>query len=322
MRFFSLALLILFFALLNLNADAQACGSYEVSVSVQDESRKPVENAVVQLLPLTKDETKGKQFVREENELSKFSIRFIEGHSLREFHKLIVSADGYKTAETELKVFSCRNQSVTVRLPKKNSAAAPVWDFTNSIQVSTEDAEGKALSGVKVIIKKDEKIVQTEVLEYFGAGFKLPNGEYLFRFEKEGFQPQEIKVDLTKIADLSIKSQLKPSKSSNKTSILTGNVYDPMGALIVNAKVTAVNQKGEKFETHTNDEGVYTLNLPFNEYQPTFSYRIAKYDITVEFVGFEKFILKDFKIIGGYAEKMHLDFALDVLVISDPETLQ
>jgi hypothetical protein len=31
--------------------------------------------------------------------------------------------------------------------------------------------------------------------------------------------------------------------------------------------------------------------------------------------------LKDFKIVGGYTEKMPLDFALDVLVMSGPITV-
>ncbi len=42
--------------------------------------------------------------------------------------------------------------------------------------------------------------------------------------------------------------------------VLTGTVYDANGAVIVKSKVTAVNQKGEKFEATTNDEGVYSLN--------------------------------------------------------------
>jgi len=37
--------------------------------------------------------------------------------------------------------------------------------------------------------------------------------------------------------------------------------------------------------------------------------------------GFEKYILKDFKVIGEYNSKMQLDFALDVLTIIDPVTI-
>lgn len=108
--------------------------------------------------------------------------------------------------------------------------------------------------------------------------------------------------------------------NAQKTT-LSGTVYDANGAVIVKSKVTAIDQKGGKFETLTNDEGVYTLNLTYNPYEPVFSYRLAKYDITVEAVGFEKFTLKDFKVTGKYTEKMRLDFALDVLAYSDPITV-
>lgn len=104
-------------------------------------------------------------------------------------------------------------------------------------------------------------------------------------------------------------------------TVLTGSVYDANGAVVVNSKVTAVNQKGEKFENYTNDDGVYTLNLPYNEYQPAYSFKVAKYDITVEAHGFEKFTLKDFKVTGKYAKKMQLDFALDVLTYTQPITV-
>ena len=97
-------------------------------------------------------------------------------------------------------------------------------------------------------------------------------------------------------------------------AILTGSVCDANGAVIVKSKVTAVNQNGEKFEALTNEDGIYTLNLPYNDYQPTYTFRIAKYDITVESNGFEKFTLKDFKVVGKYAKQMYLDFALDAFV--------
>ena len=43
--------------------------------------------------------------------------------------------------------------------------------------------------------------------------------------------------------------------NAQKTT-LTGTVYDANGAVIVKSKVTAVNQKGEKFEAVTNEDGV------------------------------------------------------------------
>lgn len=102
---------------------------------------------------------------------------------------------------------------------------------------------------------------------------------------------------------------------SAQKSILTGSVYDANGAVIPGAKITVADVKGEKFETKTNNEGVYVLNLPFNPYDTTKSgtgFRIAKYKITVEGLDFEKSILNDFRFAPSFQGKMNLDFALDV----------
>lgn len=89
-------------------------------------------------------------------------------------------------------------------------------------------------------------------------------------------------------------------------AILTGTVYDANGAVIPQAKVIAINEKGEKFETLTNETGEYILKLYFNQYGS-----IAKYDITVEKDGFATRVLKDFRFVGFWNDQMHLDFALD-----------
>ena len=98
-------------------------------------------------------------------------------------------------------------------------------------------------------------------------------------------------------------------------SALTGTVYDASGAVISKAKLTAVNEEGEKFETVTNDEGIYVLNLLFNSVDTKTSVdsKVAKYEITVDMEnrGFEKFVLKDFKFVPSSKGKMNLDIALD-----------
>ncbi|CAN5609571.1 hypothetical protein BH18ACI1_BH18ACI1_03720 [soil metagenome] len=48
------------------------------------------------------------------------------------------------------------------------------------------------------------------------------------------------------------------SQTTDK-SILSGIVYDANGSVIIKARVKAINEKGEKFETVTNDEGIYVL---------------------------------------------------------------
>lgn len=206
-----LLLLLFIFSYFFAAADAQRCGNYSVEVIVQDESGKPVDTAVVQFVPITKDETQGKQFVRDESERSKFSIQFAEGSGVWDFHKLIVSADGYKTAEKEIKFRSCEGPVIKVRLPKKDSESVPFWDFKNFIRVETLDADGNYLNGVKVTIKKDGKILE-EAAEYSGTGFSLAPGPYTFRFEKEGFEPVEIKMDRTQIGELYMPVRLKRKK--------------------------------------------------------------------------------------------------------------
>lgn len=98
-------------------------------------------------------------------------------------------------------------------------------------------------------------------------------------------------------------------------AVLSGTVYDANGAVIPETKIIAINEKGERFKTETNNEGVYVLNLPFNLYDTKNSahFKIAKYEIIVDRErGFEKFVLKDFKFVPSYRGKMNLDIALEV----------
>ncbi len=99
-------------------------------------------------------------------------------------------------------------------------------------------------------------------------------------------------------------------------AILSGTLYDATGAVIPKSKVTVINERGEKFEVLTNDDGVYSLSLPFNSYDAKTSsanFRIAKFEIVVdlEYRGFEKFSVRDFKFVPAYSGKMIFDIALD-----------
>ncbi len=97
-------------------------------------------------------------------------------------------------------------------------------------------------------------------------------------------------------------------------AILSGTVYDANGAVILDTKITAINDRGEKFKALTNDEGIYILDLPFDLYDRKTSagFKIAKYEITVEHKHFKKYLLKDFNFVPSYKGKMYLDIALDV----------
>lgn len=217
MKNFALKIVVFAFSIFvfcTVKATAQACGVFSQTVFVQDEKGRPLEMAVVQFLPITKDETYGKQFTRSESNRSSFELKFQEGQSVKEFHKLIVSADGYKTAENEIKFFSCSGNQIKVKLPKTDSSASPVWEFENRIMISTNDEDGKGVKGVRLSIFEDGKILTTQKMEYYGTGFDMKNGKYVFRFEKDSYETENIEVDLTEIERVDINVSLK---SENKT---------------------------------------------------------------------------------------------------------
>lgn len=211
---------------LTIEINAQLCGKYGATFNVKTIENKPVENALVQLLPLEKDETREQSFVQDDKELSKFQITFLEGHQITTKYKLLVLADGFETFEKEIKFPHCKQQTFDIKLK---------------------------------IIKKIN------------------------------------------------------------SAILSGSVYDANGYLITQAKITATNEKGEKFETQTNEDGTYILNLPYNPYDGgDYKYKVSKYEIIVEKWGFEKGIISNFKFVPSSNGKMILDVALDVLVIENP----
>ncbi len=190
------------------------------------------------------------------------------------------------------------------------------------------DLSNSTIPKVKIIaIDKKNRLTETFSNEKGIYFLTLNEGEYKIEFVTNGFRPTKIegfkvgiggnlKLDITMdiqdfIEHPPITSETK--KSDFVSGILTGTVYDPTGAVIAKTKVTAVSRNGEKFETLTNQDGEYELNLPFNEYKPGIpNQKVASYEITVESAGFKKFVLKDFKFVNSSKGKMYLDFSLDI----------
>jgi hypothetical protein len=83
--------------------------------------------------------------------------------------------------------------------------------------------------------------------------------------------------------------------------MLTGVVYDINGAVIVDTLVVAYNKDGKKYETATNDEGVYKIELP-----------LALYVIQAGADGFCPGQVDRFRVVNSTHGKMSLDFVLDV----------
>ncbi|MDX6445021.1 MAG: hypothetical protein QOH71_2095 [Blastocatellia bacterium] len=59
----------------------------------------------------------------------------------------------------------------------------------------------------------------------------------------------------------------RSSQASARRVLLTGTVYDVNHAVIVWSEVTAQNAEGKNFWAVTNDEGVYKIELPLDEYR-------------------------------------------------------
>lgn len=95
-------------------------------------------------------------------------------------------------------------------------------------------------------------------------------------------------------------------------SELTGTVYDANGAVVVGAKISALSSDGKKFETVSNDRGVYILSLPFNKYDASRGFKESRYDIYVESVGFRRSETKGYVFIPSQFGKMNLDIGLEI----------
>jgi hypothetical protein len=192
--------------------------------------------------------------------------------------------------------------------------------------------ENKAVVAGTEILVKDTKNKTYKSKTNDGGKYEiiLPVGVYTVEFNQTGFKALhiinlEISSEIKKTLDVILEvgrcedcNGALYGQRSDEFATLSGNVYDANGALIVGAKVTAINEKGQKFETRTNDEGVYILSLLFNPYYSTANFKIAKYEIIIDAAGFEKNSIKEFKFIPSSKGKMQLDFALNVKTYVDP----
>lgn len=118
-------------------------------------------------------------------------------------------------------------------------------------------------------------------------------------------------------------SVILASAQSTGQSKLTGTVYDANGAVVGGAKVSAIDGKGQKLETVTNQDGVFVLELAFSRYDTNSvkKFKEAKYDIVVSSPGFNTSVTKGFVFVPAYGGKMQLDVALEVGPCNDCELM-
>ncbi len=93
----------------------------------------------------------------------------------------------------------------------------------------------------------------------------------------------------------------------SSSTILTGRILELQGAVIPNLEVKATSWKNIKYETRTNEDGVYSLKLPDGLY--TFEVNAEQ----IKTNAFETFKLKNYRIVPAYDGKINLDVSLSVI---------
>lgn len=136
----------------------------------------------------------------------------------------------------------------------------------------------------------------------FNEGYKV-RGDYRINIVAKGFLTTEVQIRFPHCKRQKIEFKLiKTSvQMSSQTMLLTGVVFETQGALMIEAKVIAIDEKGKKFEGVTNDDGIYSLNLPLGYYRIEASARF-----------FCPTIFAKYKIVDSTYGKMNLDFVLEV----------
>ena len=80
------------------------------------------------------------------------------------------------------------------------------------------------------------------------------------------------------------------AQNSEKLFLMSGTIYDLNKAVVVATKITAESENGKKFNTVSNNEGVYKLSLPFGKYTIEFQQEGFKLS---RFINFENFSLPE-----------------------------
>ncbi|HXG82398.1 MAG TPA: carboxypeptidase-like regulatory domain-containing protein [Pyrinomonadaceae bacterium] len=103
-------------------------------------------------------------------------------------------------------------------------------------------------------------------------------------------------------------------------AILSDTVYDQQGAVISDAKVIVQNKNGKKFETLTDAEGKYKIDLPYTVYKTPDDVRtlpITRYTIKAVFTGFRITEIKEFVFTKPRVGNMQLDITLEVGLLGE-----
>jgi hypothetical protein len=202
---------------------------------------------------------------------------------------------------------------VTVKVVDENEGAI------SDTRITLTGKDGKQISGLtdgdgqlELEVPEGNYSVATDHVHRWWKKFSLQ------QFAVSGRSAKELRIVLKfnpegTAGGLLVEADPIPKVKQASTSVLTGTVYDARGAVIPRIKIIAVNAEGKRFEAVTNDDGVYLLNLPYNEYPGTGTFKGAQYDLIVESQkGFPKSETRGFVFVPAYSGKMYFDIALGV----------
>ena len=116
-----------------------------------------------------------------------------------------------------------------------------------------------------------------------------------------GTPVKDISMKLFRLAVLTLLTAVALLAQASRTATFVGTITDSSGAIVVGAKVTAVN-KGTEFVSNaiSNEEGAYYI--PF--------LAVGTYDLSVEAPGFKKFVQSGIQVRA--AEVPRLDIKLEI----------
>lgn len=302
---------------LTTQVNAQLCGKYSTTVNILSENDKKVENIFVQLLPLDKDETKGKTFKQSEEDVTKFIITFQEGHQLTNQYKVIIPAQQFETYEMELKFPHCKNQDFDVKLN-------PISQKSAILSGIVYDINKARVVGTEITIKGEKTTIKTKTDESGYYLITLPVGKYTIEFTAIGFKRLTVKeliVDDEINKKFNVTLEVGRCEDCNGAiygerwddfTVFNGHVYDTSSAVIENAEITFRDSEGKITTIKTNDKGFYTVKIP-----------IGIYSIEVKAIGFKVFKIERYKAVGIYNaitnyKGLNLDVVLEVKNCDDP----
>ena len=187
------------------------------------------------------------------------------------------------------------------------SARAQVDCLTYGLKFFVQDESGKIIENAKPqLVGLDEKsklpnyvkLIRLDDAYFFAssAGASV-NSNFQVIISADGFGTYQQKVNFLscKIENYNVK--LKRITDKQNSSILSGIVYDAVKAIVPATKLIAKHNDGRIFETISDDEGVYKIQLPFGKYTLEFSRN-----------GFKNYIVENFENTFLTDESFDVDF--------------